>query len=166
MGSAACACSSCGGTRRFVVIGAQRTGINILREILNTNDEIAMLGEVFSPSGAPAHWENFLRVRGSRFPPANAADAEALLDEYFEFVEYRIRHHWAGNAKSKCRAVGIDIKYDQLRRVTPARWNPRSPPILIRYLRARHKILGFTIPPNPKQCATSRNTSPKKNPRH
>src|SRR5260370_7646701 len=129
MGSAACACSSCGGTRRFVVIGAQRTGINILREILNTNDEIAMLGEVFSPSGAPAHWENFLRLRRSRFPPANAADAEALLDEYFEFVEYRIRHHWAGNAKSKCRAVGIDIKYDQFPPGPPPHPHSTAPPI-------------------------------------
>jgi len=138
-----------------VVIGAQRTGINILREILNTNDEIAMLGEVFSPSGAPAHWENFLRVRGSRFPPANAADAEALLDEYFEFVEYRIRHHWAGNAKSKCRAVGIDIKYDQLRRVTPAGWNPGSPPFLIGYLRSRDTILVHTIRTNVIRCALS-----------
>ena len=44
---------------QFVVIGAQRTGTNILRTVLNTNEEIAMLGEVMSPSPAPAHWDNF-----------------------------------------------------------------------------------------------------------
>ncbi len=38
------------GAHLFVVIGAQRTGTNILREILNTNEHIAMLGEVLSPS--------------------------------------------------------------------------------------------------------------------
>ena len=43
----------------FVVIGTQRTGTNILRETLNTNEEIAMLGEVLTPSPAPAHWDNF-----------------------------------------------------------------------------------------------------------
>ena len=37
----------------FVVIGAQRTGTNILREILNSNQQIAMLGEVLAAS--PAH---------------------------------------------------------------------------------------------------------------
>jgi hypothetical protein len=30
-----------GGVHLFVVIGAQRTGTNILREILNTNEQIA-----------------------------------------------------------------------------------------------------------------------------
>src|SRR5438445_4112984 len=144
-----------GSTRRFVVVGAQRTGTNILREILNTNDEIAMLGEVFLASGAPAHWDNFLRLRVGRFPPAKAADAEALLDEYFAFVEYRIRRHWAGNAKSECRAIGVDIKYDQLRRVTPAGWAPESPPFLIGYLRARDTILVHTIRTNVIRCAIS-----------
>ena len=99
----------------FVVIGAQRTGTNLLREILNTNEQIAMLGEVLSPSPAPAHWDNFCR----RLPhhsvlPATPGEAESLLDQYFEFVQYRIRNHWAGNKKNRSRAFGVDIKYNQL----------------------------------------------------
>ena len=71
----------------FVVIGAQRTGTNILREILNTNEHIAMLGEVLSPSPAPAHWDNFCRSSaGSHACPTTYGEAESLLDRYFEFV--------------------------------------------------------------------------------
>lgn len=139
-------CSAYRDTRRFVVIGAQRTGTNILREILNTNEQIAMLGEVFWPDPAPAHWDNFLRLNPSPdFPPSNQVDAESLLDRYFDFVEQRIRHHWAGNAKSNCRAIGVDIKYDQLRRVAPESWNPASPPFLLSYLKSRDFLLIHTI---------------------
>src|SRR5258708_2899138 len=85
--------TSISGVQLFVVIGAQRTGTNILREILNTNDEIAMLGEVLTPSPAPAHWDNFCRTLPDRTVyPANVSEAEALLDRYFEFVQYRIRN--------------------------------------------------------------------------
>jgi hypothetical protein len=80
--------TSVAGRHLFVVIGAQRTGTNILREILNTNEHIAMLGEVLTPSPAPAHWDNFSRTLpiGS-IHPANFGEAESLLDQYFEFVE-------------------------------------------------------------------------------
>src|SRR5580658_8793248 len=102
----------------FVVIGAQRTGTNILREILNTNDQIAMLGEVLSPSIAPAHWDNFCRALPIDIArPADYYAAEALLDRYFEFVQYRIRNHWEGNKKRSSHVFGVDIKYDQLRRI-------------------------------------------------
>ena len=117
------------GVALFVVIGAQRTGTNILREILNTNEQIAMLGEVLSPSPAPAHWDNFRR----RLPlhsvlPATPGEAESLLDEYFEFVQYRIRNHWAGNKKNRSRAFGVDIKYNQLTNIAPANWNSAASP--------------------------------------
>lgn len=54
--------SRASGNHLFVVIGAQRTGTNLLREILNTNERIAMLGEVLTPSPAPAHWDNYCRA--------------------------------------------------------------------------------------------------------
>ena len=61
----------------FAVIGAQRTGTNLLREILNTNDQIAMLGEVLSPSPAPAHWDNFCRgLRARSTQPNSFEEAE------------------------------------------------------------------------------------------
>jgi hypothetical protein len=108
----------------FVVIGAQRTGTNLLREILNTNEQIAMLGEVLMPSPAPAHWNNFCRKLPVRHLPTTYGEAESLLDQYFEFVEYRIRNHWEGNKKSDSHAFGVDIKYNQLTGIAPADCDP------------------------------------------
>jgi hypothetical protein len=136
--------SSESGTHMFVVIGAQRTGTNILREILNTNDQIAMLGEVLSPSPSPAHWDNFCRMLPIRsVRPANYAEAEALLDQYFEFVRYRIRNHWEGHRKSGSRAFGVDIKYNQLKLIGPSDWYSTSP-FILHYLRSRGAILIHT----------------------
>jgi len=128
----------------FAVIGAQRTGTNILREILNTNDQIAMLGEVLSPSPAPAHWDNFCRVLPARGThPESVDEAEELLDRYFEFVRYRIRNHWEGNRKSRSHAIGVDIKYNQLGLISPSCWDSKLP-FLLSYLRSRGAILIHT----------------------
>lgn len=150
--------------RWFVVIGARRTGTNILRDILNTNTEIAMLGEVFWPSPAPAHWDNFLSHRIHReHPPANSADAAALLDDYFEFVEYRIRNHWQGNKKTASRALGVDIKYDQVRQVTPADRLPTAPPFLLAYFRSHRMVLIHTVRKNVIKCAISEMIAQRRN---
>ena len=102
------ALSSGGADHLFVVIGAQRTGTNILREILNTNEQIAMLGEVLSPSPAPAHWDNFCRsLPVASIPAATYSEAEALLDQYFDFVRYRIRNHWEGNKKHAATPLAL-----------------------------------------------------------
>ena len=123
---------------RFVVIGAQRTGTNILREILNTSEQIAMLGEVLTPSPAPAHWDNFCRTLPVRtVHPANVSEAEALLDRYFEYVLYRIRNHWEDNRKNRSHAFGVDIKYNQLRDLAPTNWSSSSPAFILGYLRSR-----------------------------
>ena len=129
----------------FVVIGAQRTGTNILREILNTNEQIAMLGEVLTPSPAPAHWDNFSRSLPARSVlPATFSETESLLDKYFEFVRYRIRNHWEGNKKSQSCAFGVDIKYNQLRDIAPANWSPSSPAFILGYLRSRGATIVHT----------------------
>jgi LPS sulfotransferase NodH len=147
--------TSTSGVQLFVVIGAQRTGTNILREILNTNDEIAMLGEVFTPSPAPAHWDNFCRTLPVRtVHPASVGEAEALLDRYFEFVQYRIRNHWEGNRKNRSHGFGVDIKYNQLRDIAPANWSSSSPPFILSYLRSRGATLIHTTR-NVIHCAIS-----------
>ena len=144
-----------GAAHLFVVIGAQRTGTNILREILNTNEQIAMLGEVLSPSPAPAHWDNFCRgLPVGSVPPASFGETESLLDRYFEFVQYRIRNHWEGNKKSRSQAVGVDIKYNQLIRIAPANWNSNTSPFLLGYLRSRGITLIHTAR-NVIHCAIS-----------
>ena len=141
--------------RLFVVIGAQRTGTNILREILNTNEQIAMLGEVLTPSPAPAHWDNFSRSLPARSVlPATFSETESLLDKYFEFVRYRIRNHWEGNKKSQSHAFGVDIKYNQLRDIAPANWSTSSPAFILSYLRSRRATIVHTTR-NVIHCAIS-----------
>src|SRR5271154_4847659 len=133
--------SDLAGNQLFVVIGAQRTGTNLLREILNTNDQLAMLGEVLTPSPAAAHWDNFLRdLPVGDAHPNSAGEAEALLDRYFEFVRYRIRNYWEGDRKRQSRAFGIDIKYNQLRHIAPPNWES-SGPFILTYLRTRGATL-------------------------
>lgn len=140
----------------FVVVGAQRTGTNLLREVLNTNPGLAMLGEVFSPSEAPAHWDNFAKMLSpADLRPATASAAAALLDRYFDFVEYRIRNHWKGGDKSGVRSLGVDVKYNQLRSVAPAEWLEHSPPFLIDYLKTRKAIVIHSIRSNVIHCAIS-----------
>jgi len=130
-----------GGVDLFAVIGAQRTGTNLLREILNTNEQIAMLGEVFRPHPAPAHWDNFCRsLPVDKALPASVNGTGSLLDQYFAFVRYRIRNHWEGNIKISSHAFGIDIKYNQLRDIAPAHWNS-SHPFILSYLRSRGATL-------------------------
>lgn len=130
----------------FAVIGAQRTGTNLLREILNTNERIAMLGEVLMPSSALAHWDNFCRnlpVRSAM--PATRGEAESLLDRYFNFIEYRIRNHWEGKKKSCIYTFGVDIKYNQLNHIAPADWNSTSSsPFILCYLQSRGVTLIHT----------------------
>jgi len=149
--------ASCGGNADhwFAVIGAQRTGTNILREILNTNEQIAILGEVLTPSPAPAHWDNFCNsLPPGKDSPATSEQAELLLDQYFRFVQYRIRNHWEGRRKRLSHAMGVDIKYNQLRCIAPSNWDPDSPPFMLRYLRSRGATLIHTVR-NPIHCAIS-----------
>ena len=147
--------TSTSGVHLFVVIGAQRTGTNILREILNTNEQIAMLGEVLTPSPAPAHWDNFCRSLPARSAlPATFSETESLLDKYFEFVRYRIRNHWEENKKSQSHAFGVDIKYNQLRNIAPANWSYSSPAFILGYLRSRGATIVHTTR-NVIHCAIS-----------
>jgi LPS sulfotransferase NodH len=130
------------GVRFFVVIAAQCTGTNLLREILNTNPRLAMLGEILFPNPAPAHWENFLKGQApGAFPTWEPRATEDLLDRYFDYVLYRIRNHWLGGDKSGCRAIGVDIRYNQLRLLAPVAWNSRATPFLLSYLRSREATL-------------------------
>jgi hypothetical protein len=126
-----------------------------LREILNTNPQIAMLGEVLSPSPAPAHWDNFCRgLPVRRTLPASIGEAGSLLDQYFDFVRYRIRNHWEGNKKRNSRSFGVDIKYNQLGRIAPANWDSTSFPFILCYLRSRGATLIHTTR-NVIHCAIS-----------
>jgi hypothetical protein len=84
------------------------------------------------------------------------------LDRYFEFVLYRVRHHWLDGDKSKCSAVGVDIKYNQLRELEPAGWDRAAAPFLLSYLKARGAVLIHARRRNIIRCALSSLIAPEK----
>ena len=154
------------GADLFAVIGFQRTGTNILREILTTHEQIAVIGEVLLPSpdptfalGSPLVGEvypldNFYR----ELPPGglrsmSPREAELLLDRYFAYVHDKIRYHSIKGAKGRCRFIGVNIKYNQLRESTPANWDPAAPPFLLGYFNSRGTTLIHSIRTNVIHCA-------------
>lgn len=140
----------------FVVIGAQRTGTNLLREILNTNEQLAMLAEVMTPNSAPAHFENYLRTLSpGAAATGTASETRTLLDSYFDYVYYRISNFWIEGDKSGVKAIGVDIKYNQLRTVSPAEWSSSSSPYLVDYLRQRGALIIHTTRTNVIHCSIS-----------
>ncbi|HXY02501.1 MAG TPA: sulfotransferase [Terriglobales bacterium] len=140
----------------FVVVGAQRTGTNLLREILNTNPGIAMLGEIFTPSSAPAHWDNFVAtLPHSERSPATAHEVRQTLDRYLNFVNYRVRNFWIDGDKSGARAIGVDIKYNQLRSVAPSNWQCTAIPYLVDYLETARAVFVHVVRRNLIHCAIS-----------
>jgi len=179
------------GVKLFVIIGTQRTGTNILRELLNTNDDVAMVAEVLTPCPPPGeripgsvtdpgsdenpyqclgtgpakprpglnyrgHWGNFLRqLPTGRSPAPNVSAAEQLLDDYFNFLLDQIRRQWSGADKSRCRAIGVDIKYSHLEHLAPLNWDASSAPFLLDYFRSRGVTLIHATRKNVIHCAIS-----------
>ncbi len=180
--------------RLFVVTGTQRTGTNLLRELLNTNPALAMMAEILTPCAPPGHrnpgppypdqsedeaassyqlpgtshsfasldldqdayWGNFLRTLPSgRFPAQTAAEAEALLDRYFEFLLDLIRRRWTDGQKMHVRAIGVDIKYTHMRRLAPRRWDAEAKSFLLSYFRARGVTLIHAVRRNMVHCTIS-----------
>lgn len=187
----------------FVVTGTQNTGTDLLREVLNTNEGIAMVAEILTPCPPPGqgipdrvtvstdldhpfeckgtcaveprpglnyrgHWGNFLRqLPPGRFPAANAADAELLLDQYFKFLLDQIHHHWAHADKSGCRAIGVEIKCSHLGQLAPMSWDASAAPFILDYLRSRGVTLIHATRRNLIDCALTAMITPQmKVPRH
>jgi hypothetical protein len=140
----------------FVVIGAQRTGTNLLREMLNTNEHLAMLAEVMTPNPAPAHFDNYLRTLPAGATTTDTvSNTKSLLDSYFDYVFYRIGNFWIDGDKDRVKAIGVDIKYNQLRTVTPTAWSNAHSPYLVEYLRQRDALIIHTTRTNVIQCSIS-----------
>src|SRR5262245_13872111 len=102
----------------FALIACQRTGTHLLREIVNSNPDIALVPEPFSVCPEAIYWHNFVRtLPDGDYPPQYPADAIALMDKYL----LRLREDVAenderyGGPKRASTAIGLDIKYNQLR---------------------------------------------------
>jgi hypothetical protein len=125
------------GVNHFALVGSQRSGTNFLRELLNTNPPTVVHGEVLLPYPLPITWHNFVRnMAGPRVPPVTKDDAIALVDEYLVFSVADTRRGYVGKA-GEIKAIGFDIKYNQLRFITPVLWDLRDPPFLLEYMRLR-----------------------------
>jgi hypothetical protein len=71
-------------------------------------------------------------------------EAEALFDQYFEYIHDRVRNHSTNQAKSGCRFLGVDIKQYQLKQNSPPLWDFAAPPFLLSYLKSRGVTLIHT----------------------
>jgi hypothetical protein len=123
----------------MALVGIQRSGTNLLREVLNTNPRIGLLGEVLLPQPLPTCWHHFVRNLATRpVPPGNEREAIALMDDYMYFLEYEIGGNAWHNPDGRPKAVvGFDVKYNQLRFIAPIARDLRRPPFLLDYFRLR-----------------------------
>ncbi|MBM3960824.1 MAG: sulfotransferase [Planctomycetes bacterium] len=125
-------------TRFFVLVGSQRSGTNFCREVLNTSFQTFVHGEILLPYPTPSTWHNFVRTMVSRaLPPVLPQDAAELVDDYLIFIRDDTRRAVPSKA-TNLKALGFDIKYNQLSFIKPVLWDLRDGPFLIDYLRARN----------------------------
>jgi len=148
----------------FWVIGAQRTGTTLLREILNSNGKLMMVAEVLLPYPDRFHWEHFVGAL-----PAKALNVEdeqagfALLDSYFAYLHSEMTERWNEPHKTGAIAFGIDVKLDQLRFIEPAGWPSDAVPFMLHYAMVRNVMLINTVRRNVIQCAVSSLLAEKRN---
>lgn len=143
------------GATFFALIGSQRSGTNFFRELLNTNDRTVVWGEILLPYPIPITWHNYLRTMVSRAqPPVYTSDAVTLVDEYLVFARDDVHRGCPGKA-ANLKAIGFDIKYNQLRFISPVIRDLLEPPFLLEYMRLRRIPIVHVFRRNPLHQALS-----------
>jgi LPS sulfotransferase NodH len=133
------------GTKKICfIMGNQRSGTNLLRDILTGSDDLSLAGEVITPSSHPFCWYNFLERRGIGAKGPDAwQEACDLVDEWLDDMQSRMAGRWDnGSVKSESSWVGGDVKYSQLRAISPVYWELSEIPFLLHYIMSRY---GFII---------------------
>jgi hypothetical protein len=129
------------------IMGTQRTGTNLLRDILCSNDSFAVAGEVVTPNGHPFCWYEFLQRKGIGVKgPDNWNEMNLVCDEWIRSLRDGMLGKWDnGSTKSAKSWVGGDIKYNQLRAISPLYWDLSEIPYIVRFIRLRQgKIIHVT----------------------
>jgi hypothetical protein len=124
----------------FALVSCQRSGTHLFLEIFNSNPHAALLSESFCPFDKRVYWNHYVRSLPERlYPPPFAADAMNLLDGYLARITADIDDDadYYGGPKQSLKALGLDVKYNQLRCVAPLYGDLRSPPLLLDYFRDR-----------------------------
>jgi hypothetical protein len=127
------------GPKICFITGTQRTGTNLLRDILGSNDGFALAGEVVTPTDHPFCWYEFLkRKRIGAIGPQNWDKMNPLVDEWIAGLQDTMVGTWEnGSTKSADSWVGGDIKYNQLRTISPVYWELAEIPYILFYIRER-----------------------------
>ncbi len=128
----------------FALIAFQRSGTHLLREIVNSNPQLALMVETFSPTTKKLYWCNYIRsLPKNEFPALNHETALGLFDEHMRRIrrDVEIEPEWYGGRKRELKALGLDIKYNQIKAFNSLAINLRSRPLLLDYFKRR----GFRI---------------------
>jgi LPS sulfotransferase NodH len=142
----------------FALIACQRSGTHFLREILNSNPCIALLAEPFSRFNRSVYWHNYSRsLPEDQYPPQHMDAAMALVDRYMEAILDDVQENsvWYGGPKSPVKALGLDVKYNQLKCVTPMFTDLRTQPLLLDYFRNRRFTIIHMVRKNVVHAAVS-----------
>jgi LPS sulfotransferase NodH len=125
------------------IIGNQRTGTNLLRSILAANDELSIAGEVITPSDHRNCWYNYIARRGiGAQGPQGWYDTSELVDAWIADLHASMAYTWKnGSTKTVESWVGGDIKYNQLRAISPVYWELSEIPFLLFYLEQRAGVV-------------------------
>jgi hypothetical protein len=116
------------------LIACQRTGTNLVREILNSNPAVAIWIEPFSNGPHFMCWHNFIKNQ-----PVLPEDAAVALDKYVERIKRHIQEDTAlyGGPK-ELGVVGLDVKYEHIRCADPVYINLQARPFLLDYFTERN----------------------------
>lgn len=126
------------GVTYFALVGSQRCGTNFLRELMNTNQQTVVHGEILMPYPLPNCWHNYVRTMVNRaMPPVYAKDAIDLVDDYLVYLREDVKRGYPGKL-GVLSAVGLDIKYNQLRFIAPLIRDLEQKPFLVDYFWRRN----------------------------
>lgn len=154
------------GVTYFALVGSQRCGTNFFRELMNTNQQTVLHGEVLMPFPLPNCWHNFVRTMVNRaMPPVYAKDCVELVDDYLIFLREDVKRGYPGKL-GEVSAVGLDIKYNQLRYVTPLIRDLEQKPFLIDYFWRRNLPIVHLIRRNTVHQALSLDIAKTRNVYH
>lgn len=121
------------GATFFALIGSQRCGSNFMRELLGTNPQTIVHGEIFMPFPLPNCWHYFTKsVTYRSVPPMYAPDAMLLFDDYLVHLREDVKRGYPGKG-CDVRAVGLDIKYNQIRAFSSIHRPLSAKPLLLDY---------------------------------
>jgi hypothetical protein len=119
-------------TMIVVLLATQRSGTNMLRDILDTHDHIRSLPEVFSqnysrrallPDGAPYFLE-YLETEIAKSAKAGLPKSRPrIVRDYLQFLESKLRDR-------DCTGI-VDIKYSSLHHAEGLRCHPSAPPAML-----------------------------------